>query len=230
LTVNLKMPIKLGTQSNIKSVKVALPPQLPARLSTLQQACSEHQFNANPAGCPQASLVGRAVATTPILPEPLAGPAIFVSHGGEAFPSLILVLQGYGFTIDLVGSTNISRQGIISSTFKTIPDEPVGSFQLTMPQGPYSVLGATTNLCELTRLVHARKSVSRDSSGRRRRVTVKIAKRIPATLHIPTQFIAQNGIVIHQNTPIAVTGCTRHKARHPSAGRRRQRRRGHRRG
>jgi hypothetical protein len=48
---------------------------------------------------------------TPALPVPLQGPAIFVSHGGEAFPSLTMVLQGYGITVDLVGATLI-RKGI----------------------------------------------------------------------------------------------------------------------
>jgi len=56
-----------------------------------------------------------------LLPASLEGSAIFVSHGGEAFPSLILVLQGYGVTIDLTGATFISKSGITSSTFKTRP-------------------------------------------------------------------------------------------------------------
>ena len=63
------------------------------------------------ANCPAASIVGHAKATTPILPVPVEGPAYFVSHGGEAFPSLIMVLQGYGVTIDLVGTTFISKAG-----------------------------------------------------------------------------------------------------------------------
>ncbi len=78
----------------------------------------------------------------------MEGPAYFVSHGGEAFPSLIIVLQGYGVTVDLVGSTFINKAGITSSTFKTIPDAPVGSFELTLPEGRYSALAAHGDLCK----------------------------------------------------------------------------------
>ena len=147
LTAKLTIPAALGTQSNITRVKVDLPKQLPSRLTTLQKACTAAQFDTNPAGCPAASFIGHARAITPILPVPLEGPAIFVSHGGEAFPSLEVVLQGYGVTIDLVGSTFISKAGITSSTFKTVPDQPVTSFELTLPQGPYSALAANGNLC-----------------------------------------------------------------------------------
>ena len=80
--------------------------------------------------------------TTPLLPVPLSGPAIFVSHGGEAFPSLIMVLQGYGVTVDLVGTTFISKAGITSTTFKTVPDTPFDMFELTLPEGPFSALAA----------------------------------------------------------------------------------------
>ncbi len=188
LTVKLTMPVKLGTQSNIRTVKVELPKQLPSRLTTLQKACTEAQFNANPAGCPAASFIGQARANTPILPVPLEGPAIFVSHGGEAFPSLILVLQGYGFTIDIVGATYISPRGITSTTFKTIPDEPVGSFQVTIPQGKYSALVANANLCKLTRVIDIKKKEIRDVKGQRHRVTIKTSKRIAAKLVMPTLF------------------------------------------
>jgi hypothetical protein len=81
------------------------------------------------------------------MPVPLTGPAYFVSHGGEAFPSLIIVLQGYGATVHLVGTTFISKAGITSSTFKAIPDVPVGTFELTLPEGKYSALAANGNLC-----------------------------------------------------------------------------------
>jgi hypothetical protein len=168
--------------ANISKVKVDLPKQLPSRLTTLQKACPAATFEANPAACPPASIVGHATASTPVLPVGLEGPAYFVSHGGEEFPNLIVVLQGYGTTVDLVGSTFInSKTNITSSTFKTVPDVPVGTFELTLPQGKYSALAANGNLC-----------------------TKKLA--------MPTSFVGQNGAEIHQSTPISVTGCAHKKA------------------
>jgi hypothetical protein len=181
LTVKLSYPkAPQGTQANIAKVKVDLPKQLPSRLTTLQKACPDSIFNANPAACPTPSRVGQATALTPILPVPIAGPAYFVSHGGAKFPELIIVLQGYGITIDLHGETFISPAGITSSTFRSVPDQPVTSFTLTLPQGKYSALAANGNLCN-------------------------------ATLKMPTQFVAQNGAIAKQNTPISVTGCPKHK-------------------
>ena len=149
LTVKLTYPnTPQGTQANIAKVKVDLPKQLPSRLTTLQKACTAAQFEANPAGCPADSIVGHAKAVTPLIPEPLTGPAYFVSHGGAKFPELIIVLQGYGVTIDLHGETFINPAGITSSTFRAVPDQPVGSFELTLPQGPDSALAANGNLCK----------------------------------------------------------------------------------
>jgi hypothetical protein len=176
LHVKLTYPhAPFGTQANITRVKVDLPRQLPSRLTTLQKACTALQFQANPGGCPAASIVGQAKAITPLIPVPLEGPAYFVSNGGEAFPNLIIVLQGYGVTVDLVGDTFI-HNAITSSTFKTVPDAPVGSFELTLPQKKYSALAANGNLCK-------------------------------TKLSMPTEFAAQNGLQIHQTTPIHITGC-----------------------
>jgi hypothetical protein len=136
-----------SAQANFTRVKVDLPKQLPSRLTTLQKACTNAQFELNPANCPKESKIGYATVHTPLLPVPVSGPAIFVSHGGEAFPSLTMVLQGDNVTVDLVGTTFISRAGITSTTFKTVPDVPFSSFELTLPQGKYSALAANGNLC-----------------------------------------------------------------------------------
>ncbi len=169
-----------SSQSNVKMVKVDLPKQLPSRLTTLQKACPSQTFEANPANCPADSRVGEATAITPVLPVQLTGPAYFVSYGGAKFPELVIVLQGYGVTVFLHGETFISKAGITSSTFRQVPDVPITSFELKLPEGPYSALAANGNLC-----------------------TKK--------LKMPTAFTGQNGAVIHQTTPITVTGCAKNK-------------------
>ncbi len=121
--------------ANTRSVAVVLPKQLPARLTTIQQACPEATFAQNPASCPAGSNIGIATATTPILATPVSGPAYLVSHGGAAFPDVVAILQAEGVTVDLVGSVNI-KKGITSSDFATVPDAPITSFQLDIARGP----------------------------------------------------------------------------------------------
>ena len=170
-----------GGEANIRSVKVDLPKQLPSRLTTLQKACLAATFEANPASCPKESDVGTATAVTPILAHPLSGPAYLVSHGGAAFPDLEIVLQGEGITLILDGKTDI-KKGITSSTFRTVPDAPISSFELRLPTGKYSILGA-----------YVPASANYNLCG--------------TSLAMPTIITAQNGAVIKQTTKIAVTGC-----------------------
>jgi hypothetical protein len=84
------------------------------------------------------------------MPVVLSGPAYFVSHGGAKFPELIIVLTGDNIRVDLHGETFISKTGITSSTFRQVPDVPIGAFNLTLPQGPDSALAANGNLCAST--------------------------------------------------------------------------------
>ena len=80
------------------------------------------------------------MAITPVLPVPLTGPAYFVSHGGEAFPTLIVVLQGYGVTVEVVGSTFISSRGLSPARSSRSRMSRSSSFELVLSGGP--VLGA----------------------------------------------------------------------------------------
>jgi hypothetical protein len=170
-----------GEEANIKRVDVTVPKLLPARLQpTLQNACTEAQFAKNAADCPPDSFVGTATAVTPVLGVPLTGPAIFVSHGGEAFPDLDLVLQGEGVEILLTGRTDIKGDTTYSK-FETVPDAPISSFDLSLPEGPHSALasGLPTN----------DKSLCGQS------------------LEMPTMIESQNGAVFKQTTKVTIEGC-----------------------
>ncbi len=143
-----------GTKANVAKVKVSLPKQLPSPLKTLQKACTEKVFAENPSNCPTASRVGEATVSTPVLEGPLSGPAYFVSHGGAKYPELIMVLVGEdGVTVQVHGETFISKQGITSATFNTVPDVPFSTFELTLPKREYPALSANGNLCKGTLLM-----------------------------------------------------------------------------
>ncbi len=143
LETTLNMP---AGGANVKSVLVQLPKQLPSRLTTLQKACPEATFAANPYSCPSGSFVGGVRANTPTLTAKLKGPAILVSHGGEAFPDLDLLLEGEGIRVVLTGNTHI-KNAITTTNFATTPDVPVSSITVNLPIGAHSALTANGNLC-----------------------------------------------------------------------------------
>jgi hypothetical protein len=208
LDVKVAYPTPGTSYSNIAKVDTQLPLALSSRLPTLHKACTEAQFDANPAGCPAAATVGSATVKTPALSNPLTGPAILVSHGNEAFPDLVLVLQGEGVTIDLTGDTDI-KGGITYSKFEAVPDAPVSSFELSLPEKENSILAAVKNLCKPTKTVTVKKKVTVRRHGRRVKVTKKTRKTVPEALVMPTALTAQNGAVVQQNIKVAVTGCVR---------------------
>jgi hypothetical protein len=177
-----------GTQSWFNEAKFDLPLQLPARLTTLQKACLAATFDANPESCPAASKIGHVVVHTQVLPVPLEGPVYFVSYGGAKFPEAVMVLKGYGVTVNLHGETFISPKGITSATFRNTPDVPFESIEVTIPTGPFSEFG-----------VNLPAKDKYDLCGQK--------------LLMPTLFKAQNGLEIHQRTQIAVTGCPKAKKR-----------------
>jgi hypothetical protein len=183
-SLNVRYSTPAG-QANTAKVDVTLPKQLPARLTTIQQACTEAQFAANPAGCPVGSQIGTATASTPVFANPLSGPVYLVSHGGAAFPNVVAILQGEGVTVDLTGDIDI-KNGITSSSFETVPDAPIGVFEMQLPEGPHS--GLASNLPV---------KAKGDFCGQ--------------SLTMPTTITGQNGAQIKQNTKIAVTGCPKVK-------------------
>jgi hypothetical protein len=144
------LTVKIGYtagQANLHKVNVELPKALPTQLKTLNKACTEAQFNSNPANCPPASDVAQVTVHTPLLNSPLLGPAYLVSHGGAAFPDVEMVLQGEGVELVVDGKTQI-KKGITYSHFETIPDAPISSFEFKSPQGELALFTANGDLCD----------------------------------------------------------------------------------
>ena len=167
-------------QANIAKTVLTLPKTLPSRQSTIRQACPEAVFDANPSACDEGSVIGSATVHTPIFANPLQGPGYLVSHGGAEFPDVEFVLQGEGIRLILDGQTKIAG-GVTTSSFDSVPDAPIESFEAVLPEGPHSALGAYLA------------SGSYDLCG--------------TSLQMPTTITGQNGAVIAKSTMIAIDGC-----------------------
>ncbi len=167
-------------QANIAKVDLQLPTALSSRLPTLQKACLAAVFDANPAGCGEDSIIGAATIHTPVLNNPLTGPAYLVSHGAE-FPDVEFVLQGEGITLVLDGETDI-KHGITYSRFETAPDAPFTRFETVLPAGPHGVL--TPNVPEKDDFSLCNKGLS-----------------------MPAEITSQAGTTIKQTINVGVTGC-----------------------
>jgi hypothetical protein len=175
-----------GSEAWFDEAKFDIPKQLPARLSTLQQACLAATFETNRAACPKASVIGHAIVHTPVLPVPLEGSVYFVSYGATKFPDAVLDLHGDNVHVELHGETFISKTSVTSATFRNTPDVPFESIEVNVPMGPYSEFGANLPAKD-----------NYDYCGQK--------------LKMPTFFKAQNGLEIHQETPVTITGCPKPK-------------------
>jgi hypothetical protein len=116
-----------------KAVTVTLPKQLGADIPNLNRTCPEGQ------DCGDRNIVGKAVATTPLLPIPLSGDVRLVTPAGGGLPQLRLGLRGL-LSIDLVGKTSLSKDGRVVNTFEGIPDVPLSRFELTIFGGKSGIL------------------------------------------------------------------------------------------
>ena len=133
-------------QAGVRKVTVRLPDDIAAD-GTWITAGSEHicpttDFVAGT--CPPATIAGSAVADSPVLNEPLAGPvAIVEPAAGSVVPRIGLDLRG-PLHIQLFGSFEIGG-GNPGNTFDDIPDIPLSAFKLDFDADRLVV--ATRDLC-----------------------------------------------------------------------------------
>ncbi len=181
--LRIKVTYPQGGEANIAKVVVGLPRQLPTRLETVQKACRAATFEANPAACPAASVIGTATAHTLILSQPATGPAYLVSYGNAKFPDIVFVLQSEGVTVELDGQSFISKSGALKATFSSVPDVPISSFETVFPAGPFSQF------------------TSVKTSGKAQ------GSQCGENLVAPVQLTGQNGAQIAEDVTLEIVGC-----------------------
>jgi hypothetical protein len=145
-------------QANIAQTAVILPKSEFIDNRHINNPCTRVQFDSGAgdgAGCPAASILGRATAYTPLLERPLTGNVYFRSNGGERkLPDLVASLDGQ-IHVNLVGFIDsVHKKGSQTSrtrtTFASVPDAPVSRFVLELQGGKKGLLQNSTNLCRST--------------------------------------------------------------------------------
>jgi hypothetical protein len=148
LSATLKAP---AGQANIAKTTVLLPKTQFVDNRHINNPCTRVQFNA--AACPPKSILGQAVAYSPLLDQPLKGPVYFRSNGGEReLPDLVADLDGQ-IHVTLVGFIDsVPIKGTESARIRTrflgIPDAPVSKFELKLYGGKKGLIQNSTNLCK----------------------------------------------------------------------------------
>jgi hypothetical protein len=125
-------------EAGLLRAAVTVPADLNPNAAIFGGACSDAAFHAS--SCPASSRVGFAVATSPLLSQPLSGPVQIVASG-TTLPNLGLDLQGQLHLL-LTGTVDTNKTVV----FDGLPDIPIAHFALAFTNPP-GLLGTTRDLC-----------------------------------------------------------------------------------
>jgi hypothetical protein len=153
LDVNLRVPQNEAPEglasALVKKAVFTLPQGVSVNTSAAAglEGCSEAQFglHANePPHCPDASKIGTAKITTPLLEEPLQGVLFLAQQNANPFGSLLaayLVAEGHGVIWKQAAKLDLNQiTGQITASFDSFPQLPFSDVELTFFGGPRAVL------------------------------------------------------------------------------------------
>jgi hypothetical protein len=169
--------------ANLRSVAVTLPKSFEIDQRHLGNICSKAQLAKE--RCAGRQPIGTVEVDTPLLAEPLKGPAYAVSGYGK-LPHLAFILAGQVTLVPEALSTSVEG-GHLRTTVPVIPDAPIGHFRLTLLGGSHGYLTNSRDLCAapdvsrmeyvgqsgrtLTRKVTARTSCGHRSAKKKKKAT-----------------------------------------------------------
>ena len=133
--------------ANLSEAQVTLPRSAFLDQAHIRTVCTRVQFaesGGNGAGCPKGSVYGHVRAWTPLLDEPLSGPA-YLRSSNHKLPDLVFALHGV-VDIEAAGRIDAVRGGI-RATFEAIPDAPISKAVIEMQGGKKGLIVNSRNLC-----------------------------------------------------------------------------------
>ncbi len=132
-------------EAGLQSAQVTLPKELFGS-GALRPPCADADFQAG--NCPASTIVGTAVAASPLQSQPLTGPVALVNagNGPGGLPDIGLDLRG-ALGLKLKGTVALTADARNVVTFSGLPDIPISEFTLTFAGGPDGITFATKDLC-----------------------------------------------------------------------------------
>jgi hypothetical protein len=130
-------------EANIARAVVRMPSSLILDNAHIRQPCTRVQFNQE--ACPEGSKLGTARVSTPLLDSPLEGTVFLRTNPDHRLPDIVVSLKGV-VDIELVGIIG-SQKGGLRTTFASVPDTPITSFDLDLAGGKNGLLQNTEDLC-----------------------------------------------------------------------------------
>jgi hypothetical protein len=128
--------------ANLARTVVKLPKSAFLEQGHIRTICTRVQFAAEK--CPKGAVYGRVTAFSPLLDEPLKGPAYLRSSNNQ-LPDLVFALRGI---VDIEASARIdSVRGGIRATFPRLPDAPISKVVVRMQGGQKGLIVNSRNLC-----------------------------------------------------------------------------------
>jgi hypothetical protein len=140
LRFNLRTP---AGDANIKSVSVTLPKAFAIDQRHLGNICSRTQLATE--RCAGRQPIGSVTTWTPLLDQPLSGPAYAVSGFGK-LPHLVFILGGQVTIMPEAESSSV-HGGHLRTVVPVVPDAPIGHFRLDVLGGNKGYLVNTRSLC-----------------------------------------------------------------------------------
>jgi hypothetical protein len=129
--------------ANIRSIAVTLPKSFAIDQRHLGNICSRQQLQTE--RCAGRQTIGTVETQTPLLDQPLKGPAYAVSGFGK-LPHVVFILDGQVSIMPEAVSSSV-RNGHLKTVVPVVPDAPIGHFRLDLHGGKQGYLINTRDLC-----------------------------------------------------------------------------------